>query len=246
MKAFKYQTLFAVILVILSTALYVAQIIIFHAERDTFFYLFQDLAFGPINVLLVTVIVDQVLRFRERMALLKKLNMVIGAFFSEVGTRLMRQFVVFDEDRNAIGKRLIVSGTWDDRTFDDAVQALRQHPVRIDYRRGDLPVLKEFLVARRGFLLGLLENQNLLEHASFTELLWSVFHLMEELDSRDDVRTLPRADGEHIAGDIKRAYLILIVEWLRYLQHLKKEYPYLFSLAIRTNPFDANASVEVK
>jgi hypothetical protein len=158
----------------------------------------------------------------------------------------MRHFVLFDEDVNEIGNRLIVSGAWDDRAFDEAVQAVRQHAVRIDYRRSDLPALKEFLVARRGFLLGLLENQNLLEHASFTELLWAVFHLMEELDSRSEVAALPRADGDHIAGDIKRAYLILIAEWLMYMKYLKKEYPYLFSLAIRTNPFDPHASVEVK
>jgi len=30
-------------------------------------------------------------------------------------------------------------------------------------------------------LLGLLGNPNLLEHDSFTDLLWAVFHLMEEL-----------------------------------------------------------------
>jgi len=29
------------------------------------------------------------------------------------------------------------------------------------------------------------------------------------------------------------------------MEHLKNEYPYLFSLAIRTNPFDPEASVEV-
>ena len=246
MKQFKGQVLYAAILIVLSTGLYIAQIVIFHDERDTFFYLFQDLAFVPINVLIVTIIVDQVLRIRERMALLKKLNMVIGAFFSEVGTKLMRRFVLFDEDAGAIGRELLISGAWDDRKFDGAVQVLRQHRARIDYRRGDLQDLKEFLVARRGFLLGLLENQNLLEHASFTELLWAVFHLMEELDSRDDVLTLAPADGEHLAGDITRAYLILATEWLTYLKHLKKEYPYLYSLAVRTNPFDRNASVVVK
>jgi len=42
--------------------LYREQIKIFHAPRDTFFYLFQDLAFVPIQVLLVTLIVDRVLR----------------------------------------------------------------------------------------------------------------------------------------------------------------------------------------
>ncbi|MBA7569274.1 hypothetical protein ES708_11013 [subsurface metagenome] len=39
--------------------------------------------------------------------------------------------------------------------------------------------------------------------------------------------------------------LTQISEWLDYMKHLKNNYPYLFSLAMRTNPFDANASVEV-
>ena len=116
----------------------------------------------------------------------------------------------------------------------------------MDCGRGNLAELKEFLIARRGFLLRLLENQNLLEHETFTELLWAVFHLMEELDARRDVRALARPDCEHIAGDIRRAYVILIIEWLSYMKHLKNEYPYLFSLAVRTNPFDPKASVEVK
>jgi hypothetical protein len=29
------------------------------------------------------------------------------------------------------------------------------------------------------------------------------------------------------------------------MQHLKTDYPYLFSLAVRTNPFDPDAKVEV-
>jgi hypothetical protein len=31
-------------------------------------------------------------------------------------------------------------------------------------------------------------------------------------------------------------------QWLDYLRYLKTNYPYLFSLAIRTNPFDEKAS----
>jgi hypothetical protein len=30
------------------------------------------------------------------------------------------------------------------------------------------------------------------------------------------------------------------------MHHLKKEYPYLLSLAVRLNPFDPHASVEVQ
>ena len=88
----------------------------------------------------------------------------------------------------------------------------------------------------------LLNNPNLLEHDSFTDLLWAVFHLTAELAHRKDLGSLPETDCEHIAGDIKRAYSSLAHEWLNYMKHLKNNYPYLFSLAIRTNPFDVNAS----
>jgi hypothetical protein len=33
-----------------------------------------------------------------------------------------------------------------------------------------------------------------------------------------------------------------MLEWLAYMKHLKHAYPYLFSLAMRTNPFEAEAS----
>jgi len=246
MKHLRKQMLLAAALIALSSAIYVAQVWIFHAERDTFFYLFQDLAFVPIQILLVTVIVDQVLRIRERMALLKKLNMVIGAFFSEVGTQLLRSCISFDADAGVLAARLKITTAWGDQQFGDAVREAGAHPVRIECGRGDLESLKVLLAERRGFLLGLLENQNLLEHETFTELLWAVFHLMEELSSRKDVRALTHPDREHIAGDIKRVYLILVTEWLSYLKHLRLEYPYLFSLAVRMNPYDPDATVELK
>jgi hypothetical protein len=45
---------------------------------------------------------------------------------------------------------------------------------------------------------------------------------------------------------MRRTYSRLISEWLNYMWHLRQHYPYLFSLAMRTNPFDLNASVEVR
>ena len=59
--------------------------------RDThhiFIYLIGDIAFVFLEVLLVTLILHQLLRYREKKAMLNKLNMVIGAFFSEVGGEL--------------------------------------------------------------------------------------------------------------------------------------------------------------
>ena len=115
----------------------------------------------------------------------------------------------------------------------------------MESRPDDLSALKRFLRVKRGFMLGLLENPNLLEHNEFTDLLWAVFHLMEELAARDSFAGLPDSDLEHLCGDITRAYSLLVREWIVYLRHLKLDYPYLFSLAVRTNPLNPEARVEV-
>ncbi len=56
---------------------------------------------------------------------------------------------------------------------------------------------------------------------------------------------LSPADFKHIEGDIRRVFQLLTFEWLQYLKHLKNAYPYLFSLAVRTNPFDKEACVRI-
>jgi hypothetical protein len=78
-------------------------------------------------------------------------------------------------------------------------------------------------------LLRLLENPNLLEQEAFTEPLWAVFHLADELYYRPELTSLPNSDYRHLAGDAQRAYSELTSEWLKYMAYLLKRYPYLFS-----------------
>lgn len=91
-------------------------------------------------------------------------------------------------------------------------------------------------------MLSLLANQTLLEHETFSDMLWALTHLGEELAARPDLTSFGGADAAHIAIDLKRAYSLLGVEWLAYLEHLQTAYPFLFSLAVRTNPLDPEAS----
>lgn len=246
MKRISWEILLGVTLIVASAGLYLLQIRIFHAERDTFFYLIQDLAFVPVQVLLVTLILDQLLNIRERRATLNKMNMVIGAFFSEAGSALLRSFSRCDRNVEKVRRELLVTAEWNNQRFALTAATIKTFDYHIDCTAGDLERLKAFLVAKRDFFLRLLENPNLLEHETFTELLWAVFHLTEELAVRDSLADLPDPDRAHLAGDIKRAHALLIVEWLAYMKHLKSDYPYLFSLAVRMNPFNPDASPEVK
>lgn len=246
MKRFNWQVLLGLVLIALSALLYLIHYAIFRDSHHIFIYMIGDIAFVPIEVLLVTLIIHRLLNERERRSMLKKMNMVIGAFFSEVGTRLLRSLSTFDLHFDRIRKDLIVTADWDGQKFTAVSKELKDYDYKVESQKGDLEDLKSFLVGKRNFLLRLLENPNLLEHESFTDMLWAVFHLTDELAHRVDARRLPDTDYEHLSGDIKRAYISMISEWLAYMRHLSVDYPYLFSLAIRTNPFNPDASPIVK
>lgn len=216
----KWYILLGLTLVLLSSVFYLLHYLIFEDSHHIFIFLLGDIAFLPIEVLLVSLILHKLLNDREKRQLLNKLNMVVGAFFSEVGISLIKKLSGFSRDFPA--------------------------PRNIDSRAGDLGALRDFLIIKRDFLLRLLENPNLLEHESFTEMLRAVFHLAEELEYRPDVTSLTDPDLNHITEDMDRAYTSLISQWLKYMNHLKDNYPYLYSLAHRVNPLDPFAQVELK
>jgi len=232
-------------LVVLSLLLYGVHFLVFRDLHHIAIYGLHDIAFVPIEVLLVTLIIHELLNMREKRALLNKLNMVIGAFFSEVGTDLLRHLTTFDPDRDTIAEDLVPTQEWSQTDFVKAAKRAVASSSNVDASLGDLVGLTTFLISKREFMLRLLENPNVLEHESFTDLLWGVFHLTEELAHRDDLTDLPDSDLAHLSGDMSRAYGLLSGRWLAYLQHLQSDYPYLYSLAIRTNPLDPNARVEV-
>ncbi|MEA5084959.1 hypothetical protein SDC9_146037 [bioreactor metagenome] len=89
-------------------------------------------------------------------------------------------------------------------------------------------------------MLNLLANPNLLEHDSFTDMLWAVFHVIDELQTRGEFDKQDKDDIDHLSNDILRAYTALIIEWVGYMNYLQNEYPFLFTLALRKNPFLKN------
>jgi hypothetical protein len=209
------------------------------------FYTLLDIAFIPLNVLIVGLFINRLLALRERAELLHKMNMVIGAFFSQVGSDLIAGLSRFDAHLDEDRPHLLFGAHWSAADFDEHRRAVRGDAHEMDLDRGDLRPIKEMLESQRSFILGLMQNGNLLEHAGFTDALWAVSHLGEELSARADLTALPPADRAHIELDMARAYGRLLGEWLGYVRHLKADYPYLFSFAVRTNPFDPDAKVEV-
>jgi hypothetical protein len=225
-----------------SVALYVVQCTLFKDARHIFLCSLTSLAFLPISVLFVTLIISRLLTGRERKAWMPKMNMVIGAFFNEIGNEFLSLLAGWDEDVDVLRPLLAIRTEWQGKDFGLATRRLARHGYNVGTERMDLSEAKEILDSRRTLLLRLMENPNLLEHEAFTALLRPVLYVVEELDYRESLDGLPETGLKQLAGDLRRAYAVLVHQWLNYLGSIKKAYPYLFSLAIRTNPFDPAAS----
>lgn len=188
---------------------------------------------------------DLILHRREKEMRREKLNIIIGLFFSEGGSALIRMFSGWDDGAQSLRQSMMIDDKWGEHEYSAARKALASHVFGIDHARVDLNVLHGFLVEKTPLYLSLFENPYIMEHETFTDLLRAAMHLKEELASRESFESLPETDLKHLAGDIKRLYAIIVPEWLDYMRYLQLNYPYLFSLAARKNPFKPGATAQI-
>jgi hypothetical protein len=230
-------------LILLSAGMYGLHYLVFKDIQHIFLYLLGDIAFLPLEILFVTLIFHKLLEDREKKNSLKKLNMLIGIFFSELGYKLLEMTAQSDDRLKQLQNDLLLQESWLKKDFQNALNHIEKHKSAINIT--NFVEIQGLLFAKREFMLKIIENPALLEHDRFSELMMSILHLEEELGSRNNLSRLFENDKNHLNRDIVRVYKMLLQEWLFYMQHLQKEYPYLFSLAVRTNPFDQNARAEI-
>jgi hypothetical protein len=241
----RFLLIVGAVLVAFSAILYAGNILVFRSAHDTLYYLWIDLAFMPLEVLIVGLIVERIVTRREKGAIAQKLNMVIGAFFSELGMPLLARLLPAMQAAPEIRERLHLKASWKKDDFSRASHFARDLQCAVDLSQVDLYDLRAYMLEKRDFILRLLENPNLIEHDRFTDLLWAVMHVVDELEARPVLTGLLPADEAHLELDARRAYSALMAEWILYVEHLKSSYPYLFSLVVRMHPFQQAPSATV-
>jgi voltage-gated potassium channel len=195
---------------------------------------------------IITNIAQMLIQRGQNRVRTRRLHMIIGVFFTEVGNQLLHIFTQYDSGIDRIRKDCMINQDCSDTDFAYLRRQLHQYEGTIEPKLMSLEALSEFLGEKGDLLLRQIENPDLIEHESFAELLWAVVHLRDELVSRKSFLNLPEADVEHLANDARRAYNALVRRWVDYMQHLKRSYPYLFSLALRTNPFSEHPSAVIE
>lgn len=246
MKRYRWLIIVAAALLAASATTYFIHYLFFRDVHHIMIYLVGDLAFLPLEVLFVVVVIERLFSRHEKQSVKRKMNMVIGTFFSELGVELLGSLTDCIDNREEIRPKLSVASTWTAKDYRNSMSFVRGFDFQVNVDRANLTWLRDTLTKHRTFLLVLLANPNLLEHEHFTDLLWAIFHLMEELTARPSLTELPETDRAHLAGDIRRVYAALSVQWLLYCRHLQQAYPFIFSIIVRTHPFQDAPSATVK
>ncbi len=164
--------------------------------------------------------------------------MLVEIFYIELGNKLLIQFSNTDDQvQNSLSK-LNMTQEWTDENFSSLkgfTKAL-DHKIDIDYI--DFSTLYNDLKEQKQLLIDMISNPALTENQSFSDTILATFHLLDELSSRD-LSKLGKKDYDHLKIDIERAYKALANDWVIYMEHLSKEYPFLYSKALTSNPFIA-------
>jgi hypothetical protein len=239
------MTVIIVLLLVASIVGYLVHYLIFHDSHHIFIFMIHDLAFLPVEVLLVVIVIERLLSYREKLGVMNKLNMVIGTFFSELGSNLLAVLTESIENKGELCSCLAVQPDWTPNDFKKARLFTQKYDYRVNPDLLDFNMLNSLLVEKRDMLVSLLANPNVMEHEGFTDLLWAAFHFMEELSARRTLVDLPEDDKDHLANDALRVYTNLTGRWLLYLQHLQSYYPFMFSLILRTHPLYESVSCDI-
>lgn len=236
----------AVALVIAALALHGIHYLIFRDLHHVAIYGFGDIAFIPVEILVISLVVDRLLEERKRQSIRDKMNMVVGTFFSALGQPLLERMCEVLQDADEVRACLCIGPDWAPEQIQEAKGTVPDLRIKVRPATEDMEALRELLTENREFMLRLLQNPILIEDECFTQLLWALTHLQEELAARGDLDNLPQSDVNHLIGDIRRVYENLLREWLEYMSHLKENYPFLYSFQARTNPLRTDADVTVR
>ncbi len=151
MKKIGWRFRLAILLIILAIIFYFIQYLIFQKPYTELFYIGIDISFIPIEVLVVILVIERAITAKEKEIMLEKMNMVIGAFFSDAGTQLLEMISTFNPDTYKIQNKLLVDFNWEKKDFNSIKEEIKDFEYWINIDKNKAESI-EFLVDLKLFL----------------------------------------------------------------------------------------------
>ena len=116
-RSYYFYILLSIIFLLICGIVYYIHYLIFRDVHHIFIYMIGDLAFLPLEVFIVVLVIERILNRREKQAMLQKLNMVIGAFFSEIGNYLLSDLLRYFDNQSEISDNLNINDRWTKKDY---------------------------------------------------------------------------------------------------------------------------------
>ncbi len=218
-------------LVLVSVCIYLLQLVIFHDPHNTFFYILQDMAFMPFTIAIATIVVGEVMNSREKKERVEKTRMLTSSFFTELGAGLMQELLEHAEYEEDL-EQILHRDLYDEKTDQEQLQKkVLNAAVKVNLTEESYSALMRMITERQTMLLVISSNPVLLDHECFTDLLWGIFHLIDEYRLRGEYQKLSEADLVHLEHDFETVLRLLIVNWITNVRYMKQTYPNFFGTA---------------
>lgn len=220
-----------------SALLYAIHYLIFRDLHHLAIFGLHELAFVPLEVILVTLGLDQLVEKTHREEARSKVSIIETLYFNESGGTMLRYLTSFDPDAARLRELLQVTEDWHSSDFRQAIRQLKSYPFLLDLERIDFFGLHYHLSQRHEYYRSMLENPALTQSEAFTEMIMKIYLLWEELDGRTNLYQLPEKDRSYLAELLHEIYRELTEYWLDNVYNHSIHNRFRLHRAIESNPF---------
>lgn len=220
-----------------SALLYAIHYLIFRDLHHLAIFGLHELAFVPLEVILVTLGLDQLVEKTHREEARSKVSIIETLYFNESGGTMLRYLTSFDPDAARLRELLQVTEDWHSSDFRQAIRQLKSYPFLLDLDRIDFFGLHYHLSQRHEYYRSMLENPALTQSEAFTEMIMKIYLLWEELDGRTNLYQLPEKDRSYLAELLHEIYRELTEYWLDNVYNHSIHNRFRLHRAIESNPF---------
>lgn len=225
------------LLLCVSALLYAIHYLIFRDLHHLAIFGLHELAFVPLEVILVTLGLDQLVEKTHREEARSKVSIIETLYFNESGGTMLRYLTSFDPDAARLRELLQVTEDWHSSDFRQAIRQLKSYPFLLDLDRIDFFGLHYHLSQRHEYYRSMLENPALTQSEAFTEMIMKIYLLWEELDGRTNLYQLPEKDRSYLAELLHEIYRELTEYWLDNVYNHSIHNRFRLHRAIESNPF---------
>ncbi len=220
-----------------SALLYAIHYLIFRDLHHLAIFGLHELAFVPLEVILVTLGLDQLVEKTHREEARSKVSIIETLYFNESGGTMLRYLTSCDPDAARLRELLQVTEDWHSSDFRQAIRQLKSYPFLLDLDRIDFFGLHYHLSQRHEYYRSMLENPALTQSEAFTEMIMKIYLLWEELDGRTNLYQLPEKDRNYLAELLHEIYRELTEYWLDNVYNHSIHNRFRLHRAIESNPF---------